>query len=97
MPADTPEITPELLIVAIAGSELVQVPPETVEVKVVVEPIQISCVPLSVPAHGVVAREPLTSDSVISFKETLDSDVVCKISVEVFKLAVVAVFHDVPS
>ena len=53
MPAVTPLITPvEGLIVATAGVPELQVPPATVDVKVVVPLTQIACVPLRVPAVG---------------------------------------------
>ncbi len=53
VPAVTPLITPvEELIVATAGVPELQVPPVTVEVKVVVPLTQIACVPLRVPAVG---------------------------------------------
>ena len=51
VPAVTPTIAPvELLIVATAGFEEVQVPPKTVEAKVTESPMQIFCVPDKVPA-----------------------------------------------
>ena len=52
VPAAIPVTTPEAFTVAIAVLLDVQAPPETVEVKVVVEPTQIPCVPESVPADG---------------------------------------------
>jgi hypothetical protein len=51
LPAAMPTIAPvAALIVAIAGLEDVQVPPETVEAKVTESPMQIFCVPDKVPA-----------------------------------------------
>ena len=53
MPAVTPLITPvDALIVATAGVPELQVPPDTVDVKVVVPLTQMACVPLKVPAVG---------------------------------------------
>jgi hypothetical protein len=53
VPADTPLIAPVVvLMVATAGVPLLQVPPDAVLVKVLVPPMQISCVPLNVPAFG---------------------------------------------
>ena len=52
LPAAMPTIAPvELLIVATAGFDEVQVPPETVEAKVTESPMQIFCVPDKVPAE----------------------------------------------
>lgn len=51
-PADIPIILPAVETVAIAGFEVPQVPPDTVEEKVVDRPTQIACVPLKVPALG---------------------------------------------
>ena len=52
VPAVTPTIAPvELLIVATAGFEEVQVPPKTVEAKVTESPMQMFCVPDKVPAE----------------------------------------------
>ena len=51
VPAEMPTIAPlAALIVATAGLEDVQVPPETVEPKVTESPIQMFCVPDKVPA-----------------------------------------------
>mgnify|MGYP000508749254 CR=1 FL=1 len=51
VPAATPTMAPvELLIVATAGLEDVQLPPKTVEAKVTGSPIQMFCVPDRVPA-----------------------------------------------
>ena len=51
-PADTPTMAPlAALMVAIAGLDEVQVPPETEELKVTESPIQIFCVPDKVPAE----------------------------------------------
>jgi hypothetical protein len=51
VPAATPVTTPvEAFTVATPEAELDQLPPDTVEEKVVVEPAQIACVPLRVPA-----------------------------------------------
>ena len=53
VPADTPVTTPvEALIVATPVELLVQLPPETVDVKVVVPATQAVWAPLSVPAVG---------------------------------------------
>ena len=53
VPADTPVTTPvEALIVATPVELLVQLPPETVDVKVVVPATQAVWVPLRVPAVG---------------------------------------------
>ena len=52
MPAAIPVITPDVFTVAIAELLVVQVPPETVALNVVVDPTQIACVPESVPALG---------------------------------------------
>ena len=52
VPAATPVITPLVLTVATARSELLHVPPLTVELKVVVSPTHTACVPESVPADG---------------------------------------------
>ena len=53
MPAATPFTTPvEAFTVAIPVALLDQLPPDTVEVNVVVPPTQIPCVPLRVPADG---------------------------------------------
>ena len=53
VPVATPVITPvEELIVAISVDELVQVPPKTVDVKVIEFPMFTSCVPERVPALG---------------------------------------------
>ena len=53
VPAATPKITPvETLTVAFPTVPEVHVPPEAVEVKVVVPVSQIVCVPLKVPAVG---------------------------------------------
>ena len=50
-PAVTPVTRPvEALIVATAALPLLQLPPETVLLKVVLPSTQIACVPLSVPA-----------------------------------------------
>jgi hypothetical protein len=52
LPAATPTIAPvELLIVATAGFDEVQVPPKTVEAKVTESPMQMFCVPDKVPAE----------------------------------------------
>ena len=52
VPADTPTMAPlAALMVAIAGLEEVQVPPETVLPKVTESPIQMFCVPDKVPAE----------------------------------------------
>jgi hypothetical protein len=52
VPAATPTITPvELLMVATAGFDEVQVPPKTVEAKVTESPMQMFCVPDKVPAE----------------------------------------------
>ena len=52
VPAATPVTTPvDELIVATAGVAEDQAPPETVEVKVDVDPTQIACVPEIVPAE----------------------------------------------
>ena len=51
VPAATPTMAPvELLIVATAGFDEVQVPPKTVEAKVTESPMQMFCVPDKVPA-----------------------------------------------
>jgi hypothetical protein len=50
VPAATPVTTPEAFTVATPAAELDQLPPNAEEEKVVVEPAQIACVPLSVPA-----------------------------------------------
>ena len=51
LPAVTPTIAPvEEFIVATAGLEDIQLPPETVEAKVTESPMQIFCVPDKVPA-----------------------------------------------
>ena len=51
VPAVTPTMAPvEALMVATAGLEEVQVPPETEEPKVTESPMQIFCVPDKVPA-----------------------------------------------
>ena len=51
LPADTPTMAPlAVLMVATAGLEEVQVPPETEEPKVTESPIQMFCVPDKVPA-----------------------------------------------
>jgi hypothetical protein len=53
VPADTPVTTPvEALIVATPVAPLVQLPPEAVDVKVVVPATQTVWVPLRVPAEG---------------------------------------------
>jgi hypothetical protein len=53
VPADIPVTSPvEALIVATAGALLIQLPPETVEPKVVVPVTQILWFPLRVPAAG---------------------------------------------
>ena len=53
VPAATPLTTPvEAFTVAIPVALLDQLPPDTVEVNVVVPPTQIPCVPLRVPADG---------------------------------------------
>jgi len=53
VPADTPVTSPvEALIVATPVALLVQLPPETVDVKVVVPATQAVWVPLRVPAVG---------------------------------------------
>jgi hypothetical protein len=53
VPAVLPLTTPvEASTVAIPVALLDQLPPDTVEVNVVVPPIQIPCVPLRVPADG---------------------------------------------
>ena len=55
VPAETPVISPvEALMVATPVALLVQLPPETVDVKVVVPATQAVCVPLRVPAEGAV-------------------------------------------
>ena len=51
-PAATPIIFPVADTVAIAGFEVLQVPPATEEEKVVDRPTQMACVPLNVPALG---------------------------------------------
>ena len=52
VPAATPTIAPvELLMVATAGFDEVQVPPKTVEAKVTESPMQMFCVPDKVPAE----------------------------------------------
>ena len=52
VPAATPTIAPvELLMVATAGFDEVQVPPKTVDEKVTESPMQMFCVPDSVPAE----------------------------------------------
>jgi hypothetical protein len=50
-PAATPVTTPEELTVAMLVVELVQAPPVTVEVNVVVPATQTDCVPDNVPAE----------------------------------------------
>jgi hypothetical protein len=53
VPADTPVTSPvEVLIVATPVAPLVQLPPETEDVKVVVPATQMVWVPLRVPAVG---------------------------------------------
>ena len=53
VPAATPFTTPvEAFTVAIPVALLDQLPPDTVEVNVVVPPTQIPCVPLRVPADA---------------------------------------------
>ena len=53
LPAATPVTSPEVaLTVAMLVALLVQVPPVTVDVKVVMLFTQMPCVPLSVPAIG---------------------------------------------
>ena len=53
VPAATPFTTPvEAFTVAIPVALLDQLPPDTVEVNVVVTPTQIACVPLRVPADA---------------------------------------------
>ena len=62
VPADTPVTRPvEALIVATPVALLDQLPPVTVEAKVVVPATQIACVPLRVPAlaGAVTVRVPL--------------------------------------
>jgi uncharacterized membrane protein YagU involved in acid resistance len=55
VPAATPLISPvDALIVAIPVLPEVQLPPATVELKVLEPPTQILCVPLNVPADGAV-------------------------------------------
>ena len=44
--------SPELLMVATAGVELLQVPPDVVSVKVVVVPVQIDDAPFIIPTDG---------------------------------------------
>ena len=61
VPAAIPVTTPEAFTVAIAILLDVQAPPETVEVKVVVEPTQILCVPERVPAEGAAETLPVTA------------------------------------
>ena len=52
-PADVPITSPvDELTVATAGLLLVQLPPATVELNVLVPATQIDCVPLSTPAVG---------------------------------------------
>ena len=52
-PAARPVIKPvEALMLAIEGADEVQVPPLTVELNLVVDPIQIYCVPVNVPGSG---------------------------------------------
>jgi hypothetical protein len=58
VPAATPVTTPDELTVAIAVFDDVHVPPETVEVNVVLEPAQIVCVPDRGPAEA--AAETVT-------------------------------------
>ena len=66
VPAATPLIAPvEALIVATAALPLLQLPPETVLLKVVLPSTQIACVPLSVPAlTGAVTVTAKVSESV---------------------------------
>ena len=53
VPAATPVTTPVLgFTVAMAGVLLLQVPPAAVDVNVVLDPTQIACVPLRMPAVG---------------------------------------------
>ena len=52
VPAPAPDTTHEELTVATAALLVVQAPPETVDVKVVVDPTHAVCVPESVPAEG---------------------------------------------
>jgi hypothetical protein len=62
IPAATPVTSPvEAFTVATPAAELDQLPPVTVEVKIVDEPAQIACGPLSVPAvaGAVTAMLPL--------------------------------------
>jgi hypothetical protein len=61
VPAATPVTSPEAFTVATPAAELDQLPPVTVEVKIVDEPAQIACGPLSVPAvaGAVTAMLPL--------------------------------------
>jgi hypothetical protein len=61
VPADRPLIAPVLgLIVATPVLPLLQVPPATVLVKVVLPPTQIAWLPLSVPALGAAVTVTLT-------------------------------------
>jgi hypothetical protein len=53
IPAVAPTMFPVAETVAIAGFEVLHVPPATVEEKVVDRPTQIACVPLKVPALGI--------------------------------------------
>ena len=64
VPAATPVIVP-FETVAMLVFEEVQVPPETVEVKVVVEPTQTFCVPDKVPAEV-----PLLASSMVEVPVT---------------------------
>ena len=51
VPADTPLIAPVVVLIdATPALLLPQVPPATVDVKVLFPPTQIACVPLNVPA-----------------------------------------------
>jgi hypothetical protein len=65
VPADTPVTRPvEALIVATAGALLVQLPPEIVDVKVVVPAKQAVWIPLRVPAEaGIVTVTYVAADT----------------------------------
>ena len=64
VPAAMPVTTPVAETVAIVPSDVVQVPPETVDVNVVFEPKQIACVPDNVPATaGAVTVTVLVADT----------------------------------
>ena len=66
VPVLTPVTNPvEALMVATPASEVDHVPPETVDVNVVVEPIQISCVPERTP--GSVGGKLLTVTVAVEF------------------------------